>query len=339
MGFTEVYLRDIVPNPFRNLTKYPLDPEKVKRLRGSISRTDFWDNVVARKRADGLYELAYGHHRIAAAREQLGEDAKVNLIVRDIDDQTMLQMMASDNDDISIGTPFMLEVVEAALKIFGAEVTGKSIAKHKPYTRGYTGRVGHTKLSGQKAGAVATKIAKFLGWKIYRLQRLMAILNGIKSGAVNPEIPRVLPEINPLSTLAYTFRYRASQGKPIPYDKQLELARKVANYKGSKVAMADAISANLVHPDIGERADVVLRLLKKAAGHAHSLDLTLAALKEHKERLHSEAYRGSLAAVTLAASLKDVVDLVNEVFTRPQLSESQSKRIAAQSAAKEEVNV
>ena len=60
-------LKDILPNPFRDLRANPLIEDKIVELVGSIHLTGFWDNVVVRKNADGKYELAYGHHRLAAA--------------------------------------------------------------------------------------------------------------------------------------------------------------------------------------------------------------------------------------------------------------------------------
>ena len=52
-------------NPFRNLERLPLDPEKVEALVHSIKDTSFWDNLIGRETAGGV-EIAYGHHRVAA---------------------------------------------------------------------------------------------------------------------------------------------------------------------------------------------------------------------------------------------------------------------------------
>ena len=67
----------------------PLDPKKVADLRIN------WDNVVVRER-DGRYQLAYGHHRIEAARQELGPDAIVRVIVRNLDDM-MIRVMLDEN--------------------------------------------------------------------------------------------------------------------------------------------------------------------------------------------------------------------------------------------------
>jgi ParB-like chromosome segregation protein Spo0J len=91
-----VPLSKIVANPFRKLGEYDIEKEKIEALKGSMERTGFWENVVARKRGD-VYELAYGHHRWEAFKEKFGEKASMNLIVRDIDDDDMLRIMADEN--------------------------------------------------------------------------------------------------------------------------------------------------------------------------------------------------------------------------------------------------
>ena len=94
----KILLKDIKPNPFRNLDQYPLNPAKVAKLQESIEATDFWDNIVVRKTDDG-YELAYGHHRIAAAKAAGLKEA--DFIVKKLSDEMMLQIMVRENDDES----------------------------------------------------------------------------------------------------------------------------------------------------------------------------------------------------------------------------------------------
>ena len=47
---TAFKIKDIRPNPFRQLDRYPLNQVKVDALRGSILTTGFWENIVARVR-------------------------------------------------------------------------------------------------------------------------------------------------------------------------------------------------------------------------------------------------------------------------------------------------
>ncbi len=84
-------IKDIKANPFRHINRYPIHREKVVALRESLRKTGFWDNVVARAR-DGKAEIAYGHHRLAALKEEFGPNHKVDLIIRKLSYETMIQI-------------------------------------------------------------------------------------------------------------------------------------------------------------------------------------------------------------------------------------------------------
>src|SRR5215471_13922341 len=64
---SNVSLDLIDPNPFRDFELHPIDPGQVERLKASIGADGFWASVVARK-VNKRYQLAFGHHRIEAAR-------------------------------------------------------------------------------------------------------------------------------------------------------------------------------------------------------------------------------------------------------------------------------
>lgn len=98
MKFTEVRLGDVKPNPFRKAEKYTLQPARIDRLRESIRKTGFWNNVIAREN-DGNVEIAYGHHRLAAAIAELGDDYVHAFPVSDIPDYKMLQIMGAENSE------------------------------------------------------------------------------------------------------------------------------------------------------------------------------------------------------------------------------------------------
>lgn len=92
----KISLKDIRPNPFRNLEAYPLNQQKVSELVASIEATDagFWDNVLVRKNGAG-YELAYGHHRLEAAKQAGLKEA--DFIVKKLTDEEMLKIMVLEN--------------------------------------------------------------------------------------------------------------------------------------------------------------------------------------------------------------------------------------------------
>ena len=107
-------LEDILPNPFRDLKSNPLIEEKIEELVGSIHLTGYWENCVARKNAEGKYELAYGHHRLAAAISAGLIEA--DFIVRTLDDATMIQIMDSENRETYGSTPLsLIESVKAVV--------------------------------------------------------------------------------------------------------------------------------------------------------------------------------------------------------------------------------
>jgi ParB/RepB/Spo0J family partition protein len=95
----------ILPNPHRNLTANPIRPEQVDNILESIERTGFWDNLVVRESPDrpGFYELAYGHHRMAAVVK--AGITHVDLPVRDLNDWEMYECMVDENNTQAIVTP------------------------------------------------------------------------------------------------------------------------------------------------------------------------------------------------------------------------------------------
>lgn len=92
-----VALKDIRPNPFRYITDYPLSETKVAELAQSIADTGFWTNVCARPVND-KYEIAYGHHRVEAAKRAGLKEVPL-VIERDMDDERAFAMMTRENSE------------------------------------------------------------------------------------------------------------------------------------------------------------------------------------------------------------------------------------------------
>lgn len=159
-------LKDILPNPFRDLKANPLIEEKIAELVGSINLTGFWDNVVVRKNADGKYELAYGHHRLAAAiRAGLIE---ADFIVKKLDDATMIQIMDNENRDTYGSTPAsLIESVKAIVTALAAgsipafAVAEKTNAQYICYAPSFV--PGMRPQSGDGHPYTTLHIAQFLG--------------------------------------------------------------------------------------------------------------------------------------------------------------------------------
>jgi len=116
----KVKLKDVYPNPFRNMERYPIHKQKILQLKNSIQSTDFWDNIVARKREGGGIEIAYGHHRLAALNELYSGAKEFNWIVRDLDDDEMLKIMAHENlDEWGHDSAIERETIRAVVEAYG----------------------------------------------------------------------------------------------------------------------------------------------------------------------------------------------------------------------------
>lgn len=120
----EIKLSDIDPNPMRQLDVYPFSETKIDTLRRSIRSVGFWEGVIARP-AGQRFQLAFGHHRIQAARlEQL---TSVPIVVRDLDDRDMLRFMGRENlEDFRTNFLVLFEAYEGAHAFLTAELAAEN---------------------------------------------------------------------------------------------------------------------------------------------------------------------------------------------------------------------
>ena len=163
-------LKDVRANPFRNIDRYPICREKIEALRASIQTTGFWDNIVARA-ADGGAEIAYGHHRLVALREEYGDDHRITLIVRDLDDETMLRMMADENrEEWHHDAIVEQETVKAVVEAYA---DGRiKLTKPPKRTKAQVIRYAPSCIAGASSppdgdhpAYTAETISRFLGWR------------------------------------------------------------------------------------------------------------------------------------------------------------------------------
>ncbi len=161
----KVAISQLRPNPFRELDDYPIDREKVDKLKESISETGFWGTIVARKKGSS-FEIAFGHHRQVALVELqqegvIGKSEKVDIIVRDLTNEQMIQLMARENlEEWGTNAYIEAQTVESTIRAYGAgeiqlpevdEKTNKSAIRYA------------AKSSLQHPYTTQT-VAQFLGW-------------------------------------------------------------------------------------------------------------------------------------------------------------------------------
>jgi ParB-like nuclease domain len=91
-----VDLRTLQPNPMRDFTVDPIDPEVVETLKRSIRHHGFWGGIVCRRLPDGTIQIGAGHHRVEAAIAEGIVEADV-AVYDDRDDAWMVQVYAGEN--------------------------------------------------------------------------------------------------------------------------------------------------------------------------------------------------------------------------------------------------
>lgn len=162
-------IKDILPNPFRHISRYPIRKDKIAALRESLRTTGFWANVVARSK-NGKAEIAYGHHRLVALKEEYGPSHKVELILRKLNDDTMLQIMARENmEEWGTSAAVEHETIRATVEAYSKDKitlppvnpnTPKSQIKYAPsFVPGEPLPRG-----GEGHPYTAQTLAEFIGW-------------------------------------------------------------------------------------------------------------------------------------------------------------------------------
>ena len=164
----KIAVKDIRPNPHRDIKHYKLRQDVLDELRESIESTTFWDNLLCR-RHNGHVECAYGHHRLAALKNAkgFGPGFKIDVAIKDLTDADMLRIMYRENHDVYGGrVDTTMEGVKKTVEGYAKgswdlpkvpKDTPKATIRHAPgYTTGRSGDL-------PERPYTATTIAQFLG--------------------------------------------------------------------------------------------------------------------------------------------------------------------------------
>ena len=159
-----VPLSKIKDNPWRNRKRNPLDENRVEAIGESIGTTEFWVGVYGRQLKDGTVEIAFGHHRVAAAKAEGLKEIPIE--IQTFTDGDMLIRMSRENlrGDI-VGT---IEVVEAAVRALAiGAIKLESVPPHTtPSVIRYAPSFIPGKMTDPTVGSVgytADTLARFLG--------------------------------------------------------------------------------------------------------------------------------------------------------------------------------
>ena len=103
--------------------------------------------------------IAFGHHRCEAARQELGEKAAIDVVVRPLNDEQMLKFMGRENgEDYNADFLILLETYEAAERFLARE----SVKSRQ-----------------------TVDIARFLGWTRHHPQRNIDMANDAASACAS----------------------------------------------------------------------------------------------------------------------------------------------------------
>lgn len=222
----KIQVTQIIANPYRDMSKYPIDAAKVQALEESMRQTDFWDNLISRVKGnefggmegddlveylrsldeapkDMIIELGYGHHRLEAIKNL--NITEINIPVKVIDDEIMLQIMANENKgDWSSNMSVILETVRQVRNTLHAQVV--SCEDFEEYTDKYS--FFKTQKNFTTAKSIKNigyrRIHEFLGetWAENDIRFADATLKAIDDGLFDQEQVIVMPNISLMNRFA-----------------------------------------------------------------------------------------------------------------------------------------
>jgi hypothetical protein len=140
----------------------------------------FWDNILARG-YDGRVQIAYDHHRWEALKRVMNLTDMVDIPVKDLDDATMLKIMANENmESWALGAKVIDETVR---------VTKKFLEEHPEEIHLVAGR-------RPDQGIGASTISTFLCWNETRVRYSLERLHLIDEGVLDKEAVESMPSDN-----------------------------------------------------------------------------------------------------------------------------------------------
>lgn len=208
----DVKVRDIEKNPYRDYSTYGIQEDKIASLVESINETGFWETVIGRQK-DEKVQIAFGHHRVEAARRVFKKpEDTIPIIIRELSDDMMRKMMVRENKTEYGCHP---AAIDDAVKASRDHLEG-----HKDEARKALSSV-RSEVKRVRVGAPA--IAKDTGYPVTTVERSLQRLAWIEAGEVDKEALYKMPHQEAASRFA-----RAVRLAKLPVGDQRRVAEKVA---------------------------------------------------------------------------------------------------------------
>jgi len=260
-GVVMVPLADVLPNPYRQIDRYALTEEKLAKLKQSFEASGFWDGSIQGRPSPthpGKIEIAFGHHRIEAARRHTPKIEAVGIVVAARTNADMLRMMADENaaefqHDAWIGVETMSAVVDAYAR---GDIELDAVDSKTNASAIYA-------LPAGKAYSLAT-VARFLGWiKPSNGQATSACALAFDAYRQRAGTEEAIETLGPsersevavqtITTAARTGRKHAEEAG-LPPAKVREAEKRAATYAANKVKESSGFKAREEAVALGRQA-------------------------------------------------------------------------------------
>lgn len=326
----KIKLKNIEPNPFRDMSLYELDKGKVQDLRSSIRDTGFWDNIVVRKKPDesGKYQLAYGHHRFQAVIDESGLESYIDVPVKDLSDEMMLRIMARENEQdwqmgvknvdetVRIMRQFLFDNQSVAFKYWDKKDSKYHILKKK--------LGGGRKIFRTVQELGSELISRFVGgeaWYPRRIRYSFERLDAIKSGEIDKKAVESLPTERAGRDFVRGVKAVKKEGKKVDATAQRRAASKISESrkkKGASIAGEIKIKHAIREEVTGKKAkEKVVKLesyIDEARKLADKLTYKNNQLIEYKDVFDSDIYRKSLERRMFETSVFKLIESLRALF-------------------------
>lgn len=340
----KILIKDLEHNPYRDMKHYPVQRDKIDRLKQSIEQTGFWDNILCRKHGS-KYQLAYGHHRLKAIKE-LGI-TEVDIPVKNISDADMVRIMALENrEQEDMSQTILIETVRVVRDFLNGELAKYEEWNHVNDFIKMNFDSNSQFQNCKKYGVGQTTILKFLGggWKQWKIQSALDTLN---ASDVSMEAITTFDTTGMAEGFKKAIRsINKEVNEPIPLDKQTGLADKVRQrlderkeahgksggqdyYSAIKdIIKEEAIRGKYITPKKQAHSkEIILRYesyIAELRNNVDDLDRSL------KQLIVTEKELGEVTQVIgrtqLSMSLKVLSDRINLVITKTSDNENKIKQ-------------
>jgi len=321
----KVRVADLEPNPYRKMSQYPIDRAKVEALKTSIKEKTFWDNLLARKQGN-KYQLAYGHHRWQALKE-LGIK-EIDIPIRQIDDATMVQIMAEENLNWDTSPAVMTQTILTAKEFLDAELakyeTWDNAGENTSVKSLFTSNRQFQEVKNSKSGVGRDILVKFLGgnWTKYKVR---TALNIIKDKELDQEAVRTIPTMEQ----ATKFREAVKKHK-IPKPTQKKIAKKIVQEGVGRRDIPDLVAEHSTQPIKKEKAEPKPKpwlddFVKETCGLMNDLYNSLSKIKGNIRNIQS-----TQICETFMRDGKELTELMEKIF-KNEAKKKKEKRVLSNS--------